>query len=120
MKQILINLVSNAVKFSDDCGTVRIEGNVTPNGLRLAVRDTGVGIAADDIPKALSPFTQLDGTLSRAHEGTGLGLPLAKYMTELHGGTLSIDSEPGVGTTVFIDIPASRLIDHGASFTAVS
>ncbi|MES1990272.1 MAG: PAS domain-containing sensor histidine kinase [Pseudomonadota bacterium] len=109
MKQILINLVSNAVKFSNDGSTVCVEASVSNQGLRIAVIDQGIGIAEDDIPKALSPFTQIDGTLSRTHEGTGLGLPLAKHMTELHGGCLTIVSTVGKGTTVYVDLPASRL-----------
>jgi PAS domain S-box-containing protein len=110
LKQILINLVSNAVKFSNDRGRVRVEATVRAEGLRIAVIDHGIGIAEHDIPKALAPFTQIDGTLSRAHEGTGLGLPLAKHLTELHGGILTIESTPGVGTTVYVDLPATRLI----------
>ncbi|MGB3811487.1 MAG: ATP-binding protein [Parvibaculum sp.] len=110
MKQVLINLISNAVKFSSDRSTVRIEAHVRAEGLRIAVVDTGIGIAEDDIPKALAPFTQIDGTLSRTHEGTGLGLPLAKHLTELHGGALTIKSAPGEGTTVYVDLPLSRLI----------
>tara|TARA_R110000868_G_scaffold12110_5_gene58688 strand:- start:9020 stop:10885 length:1866 start_codon:yes stop_codon:yes gene_type:complete len=120
LKQILINLVSNAVKFSNDCGTVSVDCTVSPKGLCIAVIDRGIGIAEDDIPKALSPFTQLDGTLSRAHEGTGLGLPLAKHMTELHGGTLRIESKPGEGTTVFVDLPASCVIGMKPGLFAVS
>ena len=120
LKQILINLVSNAVKFSNDCGTVSVDCSVGPAGLCIAVIDRGIGIAEDDIPKALSPFTQLDGTLSRAHEGTGLGLPLAKHMTELHGGNLRIESKPGEGTTVFVELPASRLISQKPGLFAIS
>lgn len=110
LKQVLINLISNAVKFSNDRGTVRIEAVVRAEGLRIAVTDQGIGIAEEDIPKALAPFTQVDGTLSRTHEGTGLGLPLAKHLTELHGGELTIASTPGEGTAVYIDLPASRLV----------
>lgn len=120
LKQILINLVSNAVKFSNDCGVVHVNAQVTGNGLRLSVCDQGVGIAESDIPKALAPFTQLDGTLSRSHEGTGLGLPLAKHLTELHGGKLTIESQPGIGTKVHVDLPASRLIDMKQGLFAVS
>lgn len=112
LKQVLINLISNAVKFSNDCGTVRVEASFSPDGLRLSVVDEGIGIAEEDIPRALAPFTQVDGTLARAHEGTGLGLPLAKYMTELHEGYLQIESEPGRGTTVSVVLPAKRLVGN--------
>ena len=121
LKQVLINLISNAVKFSNDCGTVRVEAQFTADGLCLAVIDNGIGIAEEDIPRALAPFTQVDGTLSRSHEGTGLGLPLAKYMTELHDGRLLIESTPGVGTRVSVVLPASRLVGRSAvSFAAQS
>ena len=110
LKQILINLISNAVKFSNDCGTVRVEASFSPDGLCIAVVDQGIGIAKEDIPRALAPFTQVDGTLARTHEGTGLGLPLAKHMTELHNGVLQIESEPGQGTTVSIVLPVSCLV----------
>ena len=69
----------------------------------------------EDIPRALQPFTQVDGSLSRAHEGTGLGLPLAKRLVELHDGTLSIESALGEGTTVTVSLPISRLVDQPLS-----
>ena len=112
LKQVLINLVSNAVKFSLDGGAITISGQITAECLRISVTDRGCGIAKDDIPRALTPFTQLDGSLSRQHEGTGLGLPLAKHLTELHGGSLSIESEVGQGTTVHVDLPLSRIVSR--------
>jgi PAS domain S-box-containing protein len=114
LKQILINLVSNAVKFSPDGSAISISGQITAGHLRISVTDQGSGIAEDDIPRALTPFTQLDGSLSRQHEGTGLGLPLAKHLTELHDGALSIESELGKGTTVHVDLPLSRVVNRGA------
>jgi signal transduction histidine kinase len=110
LKQVLINLVSNAVKFSPDGSLVRIEAHVRPDCLRISVIDEGVGMAPEDIPRALTPFTQLDGSLSRAHEGTGLGLPLAKHLAELHGGKLRIESQVGAGTAVHVDLPLDRII----------
>jgi signal transduction histidine kinase len=74
------------------------------------VADTGIGIAASDVPKALERFGQVDGRVARKYEGTGLGLPLSKRLMELHGGTLELRSEPGVGTTVTITIPADRVL----------
>ncbi len=110
LKQVLINLVSNAVKFSPNGSTVRIETQVCAESLRIAVIDKGIGIAEHDIPRALTPFTQVDGSLSRTHEGTGLGLPIAKHLTELHGGTLTIESKVEAGTTVYVDLPLSRIV----------
>jgi len=107
---VLINLVSNAVKFSPDRSLVRIDAQLTSEHLRISVADRGEGIAPEDIPRALTPFTQLDGSLSRAHEGTGLGLPLAKHLTDLHEGTLSIESTVGEGTSVHVDLPLARVV----------
>ncbi|WP_293326432.1 PAS domain-containing sensor histidine kinase [Parvibaculum sp.] len=105
LKQVLINLIANAVKFSHAGSSVTVSAGLRSDSLRISVADRGIGMEADDIPRALAPFSQLDGTLSRSHEGTGLGLPLAKHLTELHGGTLSIESAPDVGTTVHVDLP---------------
>ncbi len=109
MKQILINLLSNAVKFSREKTTVRVDVTETDTALRIAVIDQGIGMAPEDIPEALEPFRQIDGTLTRTYEGTGLGLPLARRLTELHGGELTIESARGEGTSVFIDLPLQRI-----------
>lgn len=110
LKQILINLVSNAVKFTQQGGSVSITAEAVEGG-KLAIRviDTGIGIEPDDIPKALSAFGQVDSALSRKFDGTGLGLPLASSLTELHGGTLELDSTYGKGTTVTVLLPAERV-----------
>lgn len=110
LRQILINLLTNAIKFSESGGSVRLRAIQNKSGITLSVADTGIGISEDDIPKALEPFSQVDGTLTRRHEGTGLGLPLAKRLTELHGGSLTIESRKGVGTTVSLHFPASRSV----------
>jgi signal transduction histidine kinase len=111
LKQILLNLLSNAVKFTEPGGKISIAMVVDPaRGLTIAVRDSGIGIAAADIPRVLQPFVQVDSALSRTHNGTGLGLPLASAMIELHGGQLVIDSEPGSGTTVTAVFPAARIV----------
>ncbi len=109
LKQILINLLSNAVKFSREKTTVRVNVTETETALRIAVVDQGIGMAPEDIPEALEPFRQIDGTLTRTYEGTGLGLPLARRLTELHGGTLTIESARGEGTSVLIDLPLERI-----------
>jgi signal transduction histidine kinase len=111
LKQILINLLSNAVKFTPAGGRVTIGAHADgARGIAIVIADTGIGIAADDIPKALSPFTQLDNSMSRRFEGTGLGLPLADSLTRLHGGTLTLASDVMRGTTVTVALPAERIV----------
>ena len=110
LQQVVTNLLSNAVKFTPRRGRIRLSAAVTDDGVAIAVSDTGIGMAPEDIPKALTPFGQVDNALSRKHEGTGLGLPLAKQLAELHGGTLTIESARDVGTTVTITLPPERMI----------
>ncbi|MBT5456039.1 MAG: HAMP domain-containing histidine kinase, partial [Rhodospirillaceae bacterium] len=110
LKQILINLMSNAVKFTEPGGTVTVDAAVNETGdVLVRVVDTGVGVSPDDIPKILRPFEQVDSSLARPHEGTGLGLPLTKSLVELHGGELTFQSALGEGTTVTIRLPNSRV-----------
>lgn len=113
LKQIVVNLLSNAVKFTPPGGTVTLSvaGN-TAEGCRIAVRDTGIGIAPEDIPRALSAFGQIESQLSRRFEGTGLGLTLAKSLAEMHGGALIIESEVNVGTVVTITMPGARIVER--------
>ena len=111
IKQIVINLLSNAVKFTESGGSISISvQHDQAQSIVLIVRDTGIGIAEEDLAQALMPFGQVDSTLSRRHEGTGLGLPLTKSLVELHGGTLSVDSTVGVGTSVIVRLPAWRAV----------
>jgi PAS domain S-box-containing protein len=113
-QQILLNLMSNAVKFTPEGGNVSLFAAVEPDGAVIAVEDTGIGMNAEQIAIALEPFRQIDGPLSRRFDGTGLGLPLAKALVELHGGRLDIESAPGAGTTVSIHLPSERMIDVAA------
>ena len=111
LKQILINLLSNAVKFTAPGGKATVKAWHDPEeGHVLQVIDTGSGIAPDDIPKALARFGQVDGDLERRCEGTGLGLPLTVSLVELHGGSLDLQSDMGVGTTVTVRFPAERVV----------
>ena len=110
INQILINLMSNGIRFSPQGGEVRVSAFRRDDGLYLSVADKGIGIAANDIPKALERFGQLDTDLNRQHEGAGLGLPIAQHLMELHGGTLRISSEPGAGTTVTVTFPTRRIV----------
>ncbi|UEM23957.1 PAS domain-containing sensor histidine kinase [Skermanella mucosa] len=111
LKQIIANLLTNAVKFTPKGGKVLVSAGIEPDGsLAVAVADTGIGIAPEDMEKALAPFGQIDSSLSNKTQGTGLGLPLARSLAALHGGTLSIESMPGRGTTVTVRLPAERVI----------
>lgn len=105
LRQIFINLMSNAVKFTESGGSVTITPRTDSDGIVVEVADTGIGMAADEIPIALTPFAQIDNRLERRYEGTGLGLPLARTLAELHGGRLEIESEPAKGTIVRVYLP---------------
>jgi PAS domain S-box-containing protein len=110
LKQILLNLISNAIKFTGPRGSVVVAGRCAADGgVAFEVRDTGVGMRRDEIEIALEPFGQVDARLAREREGTGLGLPLARRLAELHGGSLHVESEKGRGTTVTVTLPASRV-----------
>ena len=110
VKQIFLNLLGNALKFTPRDGTVRLFANTNDDGtVVIGVSDTGVGMSADDIPKALEPFHQIDRGEIGTHDGSGLGLPLSRRLAELHGGTLEIESELGAGTTVTVRFPPERV-----------
>ncbi len=109
LKQVLLNLLSNAVKFTLPGGRIVVRARRNDRGgIVIVVADTGIGMRPEDIPKALEPFSQVDGSIDRRHQGTGLGLPLAKSLCELHGGSLEIESEVGEGTMVIVTFPAER------------
>jgi two-component system cell cycle sensor histidine kinase PleC len=111
LRQILLNLVSNAVKFTPEGGTVTIVfRGEHGRGASFAVADTGIGIAKPDIGKLMQPFSQVDSVYARNHQGAGLGLTLVRAFTDLHGGTVRIESVPGRGTTVTVTLPANRVI----------
>jgi PAS domain S-box-containing protein len=116
LKQILINLLSNSIKFTHPGGQITLDVRChLETGYEFVVSDSGIGIASEDIAKALQPFGQIDSNLNRKYTGTGLGLPLATELAEMHGGTLDISSKPGVGTTVTVRFPVERNITlmHG-------
>ena len=111
VKQMLLNLLSNAVKFTGPSGEIIIDAEVASDGcLRISVTDSGIGIANEDIPKAMATFGQVDSALDRKFEGTGLGLPLVKSLIELHGGDFKLESEVGIGTTATIRFPKDRVV----------
>ncbi len=114
--QIFLNLLSNALKFTEMGGEVVLSARRRTDGaLAISVRDTGIGIAAEDIATVLQPFGQVESAFSRTHHGTGLGLPLAQSLAELHGGELALESAPGVGTTVTVTLPAARVMASSPS-----
>ncbi len=109
LKQILLNLLSNAVKFNVPGGSVSLTAHVDVEGFVLSVADKGIGIAEEDIPKALRGFEQIDGNLNRKYEGAGIGLTITAALVDLHRGNIGIESEIGQGTTVTVRFPASRV-----------
>ncbi len=115
LKQILLNLLSNAIKFTGPGGKIVVElSRNTDGGVCFAVRDTGPGMTAQEIKTALEPFGQVDAGHARRFEGTGLGLPLAQRLAELHGGALAVESIKGHGTTVTVTLPFERTITEPA------
>jgi PAS domain S-box-containing protein len=117
LKQILVNLLSNAVKFTPDNGKVTLRVLLDPlkGGINFSVEDTGIGISAEDLQRLFTPFTQVDSSLTRQHEGTGLGLALVQKLAELHGGGVIVQSEIGKGSTFTVCIPENHdigLDDH--------
>jgi signal transduction histidine kinase len=107
--QVLLNLLSNAAKFTGPGGTIRLSaGRTAGGGIAFAIADIGIGMNAEEVIMALQPFRQVDNALSRRYEGTGLGLPLAQRLIELHGGKLNVESVPGQGTTVTVSSAQAR------------
>ncbi|MDJ0950833.1 MAG: ATP-binding protein [Alphaproteobacteria bacterium] len=120
LKKILINLISNALKFTPGGGQVMFKAwSHAENGYVFQVTDTGIGIPLADIPKALTPFQQIESHLNRKYEGTGLGLPLTKALVELHGGSFDLQSQVGVGTTVTVRLPAVRIVQSAGQAETV-
>jgi two-component system cell cycle sensor histidine kinase PleC len=106
LKQVLLNLLTNAVKYTPQGGQVTIGVSAQQNGeVQFDVADTGIGMTAPEIEIALQPFGQVENAMTRHQQGTGLGLPLAKGLVELHGGRLTIESTPKLGTRVAVTLP---------------
>ncbi|NTU79842.1 MAG: PAS domain S-box protein [Chloroflexales bacterium] len=124
LKQMLVNLLSNAVKFTPDGGTVGLDVTVdrTEGVAQFVVHDTGIGIAPEDLGRLFQPFSQVDASLDREHEGTGLGLALVRRLAELHGGSVTVESEVGTGSRFTITLPdhepSPAEPSEGASLTA--
>jgi signal transduction histidine kinase len=128
-RQIMINLLSNGIKFTEPQGHIFIGSGVDGRGdLVISIRDTGIGIPPEHLERVLNPFEQVADHLTRENEGTGLGLPIARALAELHGGDLTLSSDLGVGTTVALRLPHDRLhstapqpsVDHHKGPTTMS
>jgi signal transduction histidine kinase len=102
------------LKFTPPGGRIEIRAEIA-DGLELKVKDTGIGISPEDFSRILTPFGQIGSPYSRKHEGAGLGLTLTKALIERHGGRLSMDSAPGVGTVVCLWFPIERMLDTSAA-----
>jgi two-component system cell cycle sensor histidine kinase PleC len=107
-RQIVSNLLSNAVKFTPAGGKIMARLTLVDEGAMLSIRDTGCGIAADQLPVIFQPFEQVGSRYGRAGGGTGLGLTLVRSLTDLHGGTCRIDSEVDMGTLVTVFLPTAQ------------
>lgn len=107
LKQVLVNLLTNAVKFTPDNGvvTLQVRSDANRDLIQFSVIDTGIGIAREDLNKLFQPFSQVDSSLTREYEGTGLGLALVQRLTDLHGGSVEVDSKPGIGSRFTVNIP---------------
>lgn len=115
VKRAIGEIVSNAVKFTNEGGTVSAEISTLPRGVEIHIRDTGIGMSADKIPMALEPFRQLESGVTRHYEGCGLGLAVANQLIERSGGKLSVESEPGTGTCVTVWLPPARALNPNAA-----
>jgi len=114
VKQVMSNLLSNAVKFTPTSGRVTLTAGVDNDRLRIEVVDTGIGIKPEDQARIFQAFTQVDGSLARQYQGTGLGLALVRKFLEMHGGEVTVESRPGAGSRFTVHIPGARLADDEA------
>jgi two-component system, cell cycle sensor histidine kinase DivJ len=122
-KQMLLNVLSNAIKFTDAGGWVRLSARADTDSVQLIVADNGIGIAEQDLPKLGNPFVQADNSYDRSYDGAGLGLSVVKGLARLHGGSLEIASTLGQGTTACIVLPlegASESAEGPRRMAAVS
>jgi PAS domain S-box-containing protein len=113
IRRMFFNLLSNALKFTPPDGTVVLSLARVNQGIEIAVTDTGIGIAKDDLPKLMQPFAQVEGAYQKRYRGTGLGLAIVRALVELHGGSMEIESAPGRGTRVSLLLPIERIVPAG-------
>jgi signal transduction histidine kinase len=118
IKQILLNLLSNAIKFTDK-GSVTLAASFDPEtGFRFTVTDTGIGMTKDELATAQELFGQVEDAYTRNSDGTGLGLPIARHLAELHGGTLELTSTKSEGTCAMVTLPPSRAVQPARNASA--
>ncbi|WP_421990792.1 PAS-domain containing protein [Roseococcus sp.] len=120
LRQVLLNLLSNATKFTPAGGEIVLRARVETTGLVIEVRDTGIGIEAKDLERVFEPFTQIDSALARRFPGSGLGLHLCRALIEAQGGTLELESSPGIGTTARLSFPLERIVEADRAMLAGS
>ena len=118
VKQILVNLLSNGVKYTPPGGTVHVRAEASAQGVMLAVSDTGTGISQEDLKRLGQPFEQVEGAETRAKEGTGLGLALVKALAAMHGGAAELSSVLGEGTTVSVRLPYAAVDEVGGRLSS--
>jgi two-component system cell cycle sensor histidine kinase PleC len=118
LKQVLLNLISNAVKFTPRGGAITVRAEAIGAELELSIQDTGIGISRENLERLAKPFEQVETQHAKTQQGTGLGLALTKSLIEMHGGRLRIDSEPGMGTVVRVSLPFRRYPETGAAYAA--
>ncbi len=112
LRQVVTHLLSNAVKFTKADGKIDVAFEFSGDGACIVVRDNGSGIPPEKIAFVLEPFGQAENAYARSHGGIGLGLPIVKSLVELHGGVLTLSSDPGVGTTARVQLPSSRVLSR--------
>jgi two-component system cell cycle sensor histidine kinase PleC len=117
LKQIVLNLLANAVKFTPEGGRVTVRARSAGGWVRIAIADTGIGIPKDALTRLGRPFEQVESHITKTHQGSGLGLAIAKSLAELHGGTMRIRSTPGRGTLVQLRLPVAARATQKDSFT---
>jgi len=110
MTRLMQNLLSNAIKFTPENGSVSVEADIRDDAVTICVADTGIGISPKDVEKIGQPFEQVEDQMNKSHKGSGLGLSISKGIVELHGGSLKIESEQGVGTKVFLTLPQEFML----------
>ena len=120
IKQVIYNLLSNAIKFTPEGGNVLVSAEDKVDFLEVSILDNGIGIAEEDLSKLFEEFSQVDGSLARRHEGTGLGLALSKKMLEIHGGRIWVESKPGIGSKFTFSIPKKPELTNHTFSTPVS